>query len=156
MRRVALQRVAGRLLDVQPHTKIDRGVYWNVCADFLWGWRGVRGYAVADECNGRNWTTGDCAGPRTGDCDHGFVDGAYLGRAFQSGGDVWILGDQEAFDDGHVVLLAGTTGGGGGGGRFCARRGFGGSVAEGCRGGGRSAGGCSQLAAGGAWRGDVI
>src|SRR5258708_5952588 len=109
MRRVALQRVAGRLLDVQPHTKIDRGVYWNVCADFLWGWRGVRGYAVADECNGRNWTTGDCAGPRTGD---------------------WILGDQEAFDDGHVVLLAGTTGGCGGGGVFAALGDTGGSVAK--------------------------
>src|SRR5258705_9787551 len=130
MRRVALQRVAGRLLDVQPHTKIDRGVYWNVCADFLWGWRGVRGYAVADECNGRNWTTGDCAGPRTGDCDHGFVDGAYFGRAFQSGGDDWILGDQEAFDDGHVVLLAGTTGAVGGVCGICSGRDSGGGGAS--------------------------
>jgi len=37
----------------------------------------------------------DCAGPRAGDSDHGFVDGAYFGRAFQPGGDDWILGDQK-------------------------------------------------------------
>src|SRR5260221_12427918 len=96
MRRVALQRVAGRLLDVQPHTKIDRGVYWNVCADFLRGGRGARGYPVGDSWYRREWTTDGSSGHRTRACDHGFVVGEYLGvRLATCRGDCVFLDEKQ-------------------------------------------------------------
>jgi len=86
--------------------------------------------AVADDCNGRDWPPGGLRWPTEAIAIMGFRRWG-ISRAFiSSGGDDWLLGDQEAFDDGHVFYYLAQLARCGGGAFCCALCSTGLSVAK--------------------------